>query len=414
MLPSHLNLANEKCKLPFYFFLLFLLLLDSSSAVCVQSGEIYIYGFPNISENILKYFNQKNWRIIFYDLNRSASSERFLQLMETLMVSGVSVISPRLCISCLLGKLSWKEIMIIYASPLIGVFRNGELTAITIGITDYKTLDQASTININDAVRIFTPHKVYDISDEAAIAQLEKLLRMRERSIKTEMNVLNIVLPIILLGLADSINPCTFIVFTALLFIALHSFGKKKAATTGFSFILSIFIGYCALGLGLFQILIVIPNINKAIALVGLVIGFLSIINGLKPRFKSPIPRSVRRFLEIQINKSHANPIASFVLGLFATLTLLPCSSSPYMIGLGLLSTLKETYQAYLLLILYNVMFVSPLFIILVVVLASTSLAKRIKSFRSKGISVMEIINGALLMAVCIYLLIALNDFQFI
>lgn len=189
---------------------------------------------------------------------------------------------------------------------------------------------------VNDVdVKVFTPYDVYSLSNVRI--QLQEFF-LAERSEKTEINVSKLVLSITLLALTDSVNPCTFALFTALLFATLHSLGEMRAATTGFFFISAIFIGYYVLGLGVFRILVAIPHIDKALPILGLMLGVFSIIRGLKVKFKSSIPKSFRRFMELRIRKSYASIIASFVLGLIATFTLLPCSGGPYMVGLGLLS----------------------------------------------------------------------------
>ena len=44
-------------------------------------------------------------------------------------------------------KPTQEESLKVFGSPLIGFFHNGKLTAITVRITDYKSLDQASIVN---------------------------------------------------------------------------------------------------------------------------------------------------------------------------------------------------------------------------------------------------------------------------
>jgi len=224
---------------------------------------------------------------------------------------------------------------------------------------------------------------------------------------RTPSTWLSITSSLILLALADSVNPCTFAVYTALLLTSSYYLGKKKTVTTGLSFILAVFIGYYILGLGLLQLFsVIVPHLTKALAFIGLAIGVFSIISGLKPEYKSPIPRSLRSFIDIRISKSYVSPLASFLLGLIASVTLLPCSSGPYLVGLGLLSTFKESAQAYLLLALYNTIFVAPLIVILAAILLSRRLSHKIKAFRSTKLGIMELMSGVLLTLVCSYLLL--------
>ncbi len=188
----------------------------------------------------------------------------------------------------------------------------------------------------------------------------------------------------------------------------MHSLGRRKAVATGLSFISAIFLGYYALGLGIFQALVVVPQVEKTLAILGLMLGSVNILRGVRVRvkFKSPISKSFRKFMELRIGKSYASIIASFLLGLIATFTLLPCTGGPYIVGLGLLSALKDAVQVYLLLALYNLIFVTPLILIMAALAAFSSTVRKIKALRSRNLRAMGLISGLLLAMVCIYLLV--------
>ena len=377
--------------------------------ICDQlHGKVYVYAFsdsPSLEILVGFFDNKSDWEIVFYDLNDSSSSRRFLKIVEIFELMGIRALPRGSCLPCELQYLTWDNMWRVYASPLAGVFRNGRLAAITVGIADYETLDQAVMANA-DYVKVLTSHDVYALDGEGVKIQLEEFFIGQENRKRMDVNIFYLTSSIIFLALADSVNPCTFSLFSALLLITLHSLGKTKVATTGLSFILAVFVGYYALGLGLFRILIVIPNINKALAVMGLAMGALSIISSSKPEFRSPIPKSVRRFMEIRVSKSYGSPAASFMLGVFATFTLLPCSSGPYLVGVGLVSVLKGSIQAHLLLILYGILFTTPLILILVIVLASGGLSRRIKAFRSTRLSLAGLFSGLLLISACTYILV--------
>lgn len=370
-----------------------------------QSGEVHIYGFPESpsSERLLGYFdNKSDWEAIFHSFNDPSSSERFLKIVEMLRVSGIQVTPPESCIACELLHMTWDEILMGYSSPLVGFFRNGRLTAITLGIARSDILDRALAARGDDVI-VFALSNEYSLRDQSARVALEGLFPGEAES---GIDAQNIISSIALLALADSVNPCTFAVFTALLLVTLHSVGRTKAALTGFSFIMAIFVCYCILGFGLIHIFATIPYVDKAVALVGLVIGAFSITRGLKPKFKSPVPKSLRRFMEIRISRSYGSPVASFALGVVASFTLLPCSSGPYVVGLGLLSALNNPAQTWLLLTVYNSIFVAPLIAILFAVLSSSAYVRKVKAFRGRKLGVMELVSGLLLVVVCVYVLL--------
>jgi len=67
-------------------------------------------------------------------------------------------------------------------------------------------------------------------------------------------------LPIVLsCALVDSVNPCTFAVFTGLLVTTLHTIGRRRMVFSGLSFTLAIFIVYLLIGLNLARTLAIYP-----------------------------------------------------------------------------------------------------------------------------------------------------------
>lgn len=407
-----------KCKLKTTliaaFFLLTLPNIAVSSLAVGYSqkiNEVYIFGFLDSTNTrtLLGYLNNRSdWEVIFYDLNETSGQNRTLELIKVFKVVNINFMPPDVCPSCEHEHSMFfsLDFWINSTSPLVGFFHNGKLSSITIGLSSHEILDQALAAD-SEQVKVFTYDNTYTIDDESIRTRLEELFVGQENNM-TGINALSLLAPLVFLALADSVNPCTFAVFTAMLLIALHSLSKTKAITVGFTFIIAVFTGYLVLGLGLYRIFSIVPIIpyfNQFLAIIGLVIGVFTVAQSLKPKFISPIPNSFRRLLESRIIRSYVSPLASFFLGILATITLLPCSSGPYLIGLSLLSNLREFAQIFLLLVMYNLIFVSPLFLILVALLASESLSHKIKVFRSRKLKIMELVSGMLLITVCLYLL---------
>ncbi|MCD6089024.1 hypothetical protein J7K07_04835 [Candidatus Bathyarchaeota archaeon] len=394
------NPLHKASKAIFCLLLTFFLFHPAILNVC-SKYTVYVYGFSESpsTELILRRLSQLGYGTIFLDLNGS-SRDKFLEIVEMIRLLGVEVIPPEQCIQCMLLHYNWSDILVAYASPLACFFQDGRLKAITVGVTDPKILTEASNFR-GEYVKVFSLNGEYIVSGEDA-RRLENLI-LEE---KTFTNITSrIFSSIVLLALADSINPCTFTVFTALLLISLHSLGRMRAALTGISFVLAVFICYYSLGLGLIQALTGIPYADKVIAIAGLIIGAISIARGLKPEFKSPIPKTLRKPLEKFLEKAYFSPVASFILGALASFALLPCSGGPYIVGLGILSTLKEKFQAYLLLALYNTIFVAPLLIILLAVLASRRYVRKVKILRGRCLGTMEFISGLILIIICLLML---------
>jgi len=81
--------------------------------------------------------------------------------------------------------------------------------------------------------------------------------------------------------LADSVNPCTFSIFTALLLLTFSlSKEKRRIFIVGLPFITAIFLSYMLLGLGLIKVFSYIPAIKYVIVLFGLTFGIFSVLSG--------------------------------------------------------------------------------------------------------------------------------------
>jgi cytochrome c biogenesis protein CcdA len=392
---------------------LFLLpfLFSSPPAQAGSTVTVHIFGYESsVTDSLIGYLSELNCEVILHSLNESSPvtyAERIVELLELVGVEAAQQMTANTsaCKRCEIPlSLYARSLLVQYASPLIGFFRNGKLTTITMGVTEPEILTKALSTASSGEVKVFTLSDEYSVTDESIRAVLENFFLEQAES---KVTVPSIVLTVSLLAIADSVNPCTFAVFTALLFIALRVLSRTKAALTGFAFITAVFLCYYALGLGLIQILVAIPYVDKIVALVGLAIGAFSIARGLKPKFKSPIPKSIRIFIETHIARSYVSPMLSFVLGGIVSFTLLPCSVGPYIVSLGLLSALNNPFQAYLLLALYNTLFVTPLILVLFVILISRLGARKIKALKSTKLGIMELINGSILLIICIYIILS-------
>ncbi|RLE95270.1 MAG: hypothetical protein DRJ96_08825 [Thermoprotei archaeon] len=216
------------------------------------------------------------------------------------------------------------------------------------------------------------------------------------------------VLPILVsTAAADSVNPCTFSVFTALLLITLSLAGRGRALASSLAFIAAVYACYYLLGLGLTVAIVALPPIFvKVIAAAGLVVGAYSVASSLRGEFRSPVPSRLKRVTEEALYKV-AGPLGAAGLGALCSFTLLPCSSGPYVVFTATLSRLPEPGIRYLLLGLYNAIFVAPLVAIAVAVTLLGLAARRVKKWRSgRSLALMELVGGILLVAVCAYILL--------
>lgn len=179
-------------------------------------------------------------------------------------------------------------------------------------------------------------------------------------------------LPLIVTSsLIDSINPCAFSIL--LLTIAfLFSIGQLRSSILkiGGFYILGIFLVYLLIGLGILQTLHLF-SIPHFMAKVGagllILLGAINLINEFFPAFpiKLRIPAFAHHKMAELMEKGSA-PTA-FLLGGLVGLCEFPCTGGPYLMALGLLHDQATYLKGLGYLILYNVIFILPLAIILLI-----------------------------------------------
>lgn len=198
-------------------------------------------------------------------------------------------------------------------------------------------------------------------------------------------------LPVIMgAALADSINPCAFsILFLSITF--LFSLGKDRRyiLSAGGLYILGIAFVYTLIGVGMLKVLSIfsVPNIlGKIGALVLVGYSLVSILGELLPDFplKLKIPTESHPTIARMIHKG-TKP-AALALGVLVGLFEFPCTGGPYLFVLSLLHDKATFWSGFCYLILYNIIFVLPLVIILMVSTTKTILEKadRIRKIKSK------------------------------
>jgi|SRR3989344_5210007 len=172
-------------------------------------------------------------------------------------------------------------------------------------------------------------------------------------------------------ALLDSINPCAFSIL--LLTIAfLLSVGKMRSGILkiGGAYVVGIFTVYLLIGLGLLQTLHIFNTphfMAKVGAILLIVLGGINLIKEFFPAFpiKLGIPQRAHRKMAELMDQSSV-PTA-FLLGGLVGLCEFPCTGGPYLMVLGLLHDQRTYLTGVGYLLLYNLIFVLPLVIILLI-----------------------------------------------
>ena len=205
---------------------------------------------------------------------------------------------------------------------------------------------------------------------------------------------------VIVTALIDSINPCAIGVLILLVSIFVVYKSRKELLLYGFVYIFFVFLTYLLAGFGILYFLSSIPLfISEYISIfVGLIIVIAGLIE-IKDFFwygkgiTLAIPTEKAKQIH-EMTKKVTLPAMVF-LGAFVAGVELPCTGGPYLAILTLLSQ-NFNFAAFLMLILYNIIFVLPLIAILLMVHFGFKI-QNIKRWKQSKRAYMRLATGIIL-----------------
>lgn len=222
------------------------------------------------------------------------------------------------------------------------------------------------------------------------------------------------------LALADAVNPCAIAVLAIVLITLLTQdpTKKKRVLQGGLSFILAVYIGYFIYAtfiVGIFDILqsslgsayLSISNFfYNALAVFAMILGALQVKDYFvyKPgNFSTEMPIWMRPKMK-KVASKITSPWSAFLIGIFVTVFLLPCTMGPLIITAGILSPLG-LFNAIPWMLYYNLLFVIPMIIIVFVIYYGFAKVEDVSGWKEKNIRVLHLIAGMLLFLVGLGLL---------
>ena len=179
----------------------------------------------------------------------------------------------------------------------------------------------------------------------------------------------------------DSINPCAIGVLILMVSVILGQGGSaRKLLVTGGAYIFAIFATYLIAGLGLIYFFSTIPIVLAEY--LSIAVGALVIFAGILEikdffwygkGFSLQIPK---KYADKIHDWSHSNKSIGGVmlLGAFVAAVELPCTGAPYLAILTILR-IDFTICAFGMMVHYNIIFVMPLIIILIMVASGTKIS---------------------------------------
>ena len=339
---------RSKILLLFFLSLLFL------PRICVLA-EPEILEFYVISCNECEGFKERvrvleetcpQGIIVFYEIEEGENAQRFN------MISG------------LLNETLYM--------PLVGVFVNGELTAITSGglaSEDWRMAVEGE----RDIISIYVAKaqgvtEIRPLVEE--LGELEMITRLFRESdlpiVPSEIDYLRLFAVVIIAAFMDAINPCCLSVLLVLLTFVFYGVGKKAVLRVGLAFTFGIFVAYFILGLGLMSVFEQVREIKYIVSFVAIVLGSLRIFEALGVKVKH-IPDLFAVRISTRIEEA-SNPRNGFGAGIVTGFLMLPCSSAPYFIVLSLISDRASMTVGLAFLVLYNLIIILPFVAVTVII----------------------------------------------
>lgn len=229
-------------------------------------------------------------------------------------------------------------------------------------------------------------------------------------------------LPIIITAAAvDSINPCVFGVLIFLIAFMTRIFkSPQKMLLGGLLYTAVVYVTYLMLGFGILKIT-VSTGFSNVFYWIGAIIAIIAGLLEIKDYFwygkgftLQMLPGGnirIKKYTSMIEKAEGKHPLflllTTAALGVFVVLVELPCTGAPYLAILAMLS--KGSFAAAVpLLLLYNLVFILPLFIIIGIAYFGTS-SERLESWRKEHRGVMRLGMGLFLLALGFYMLYSLN-----
>ena len=213
---------------------------------------------------------------------------------------------------------------------------------------------------------------------------------------------------IISLAMVDAINPCALAVMTIVLITILtqNPKNRRNVLLGGFAFTSAVFICYFLYGLIIIQFFkTLIPSTGvfanyafRGFGLFAIILGLLNLRDYLnyKPGgFGTEMPISLRPKMKRLVAKI-ASPRGAFIIGLFVTFFLLPCTIGPYIIASGKLSILNFL-QTVPWLLLYNIIFVIPMILITIIIYIGLTTVGRVSGWKERNIRYLHLVEAIIL-----------------
>ena len=210
----------------------------------------------------------------------------------------------------------------------------------------------------------------------------------------------------------DSINPCAIGVLILMIAVILGKGTMRRMLILGSIYVLAVMLTYLIAGLGLLYFFASVPLFVTQY--ISITVGLILILAGLIEvkdffwygrGFSLTIPAAFTNKIH-KLSKNTTVP-GVILLGAFVAAVELPCTGAPYLAIITILS-LNFNFTAFLLLVLYNIIFVAPLIFILILVAFGVKLPA-LKKWKQDSRGYMRLFIGLMLIGLGWLLILIAN-----
>lgn len=214
-------------------------------------------------------------------------------------------------------------------------------------------------------------------------------------------------------AISDSINPCAFAIMLLLLSSMLSkSQSKIKTIFTWFCFILAVFISYYLMWIWIYSALASSTNTFYLKIIVWVMWIIIWLVN-IKDYFfyweyiSLSVPDSRKPNMNKLIDKI-VSPIWGFFIWILVSLFLLPCTSWPYFTIIWFLASENNSINLswYIYLLIYNLIFIFPLFIIIILVVFWYDSIKNLAIFRKNNLMNIHLLVWVFMILLWVYIIL--------
>jgi len=217
-----------------------------------------------------------------------------------------------------------------------------------------------------------------------------------------------------LLGAAavDAVNPCAFAVLTLMLgtlLVASKHKRTRRVLLSGMAFTVAVFICYVLMGFGLFGALEVAglqQGVYLFAGILAIVVGGWNLKDAIIPNIlpNIEVPKAWHGRIE-RISSAVTSPLGAFTAGCLVSWMLLPCTSGPYLVVLGMLGDTATHAEAVVLILIYNAIFVIPFIAITFALAFGIARPYQIENWRRKHKRTLHLATGIFMLLLGIVVL---------